>query len=59
MDNNLPTLTELRPDMQHALIEYAAEFSAAGEPRYAFITPEMTAEEYAALLTGSKLTPGV
>ena len=50
MDNNNPTLTVLRPDMQHALIEYAAEFSAAGEPRYAFITPEMTREEYAALL---------
>lgn len=50
MDNNIPTLTELRPDMQHALIEYAAEFSAASEPRYAFITPEMTVEEYAVLL---------
>ena len=50
MDNNIPTLTVLRPDMQHALLEYATEFNAAGEPRYAFITPEMTWEEYAALL---------
>lgn len=50
MDNNIPTLTVLRPDMQHSLIEYAAEFSAAGEDRYEHITPEMTGEDYAALL---------
>ena len=65
MDNNIPTLTVLRPDMRDALIEYAAEFSVAGEVRYAHITPEMTGKEYAALLQiqqanaqGEGLMPG-
>ncbi|MHB0989031.1 MAG: GNAT family N-acetyltransferase [Bellilinea sp.] len=50
MDSNILTLTVLRPEMRDALIEYAAEFSIAGEERYAFITSDMTWEEYAALL---------
>jgi len=65
MDNEILTLTTLRPDMRNALIEYAADFTAAGEERYAHITPEMTWEEYAALLhhqeadaQGEGLQPG-
>ena len=50
MDNSILTLTTLRPEMRDALIEYAAEFSTAGEERYAFITSDMTWEEYAVLL---------
>jgi predicted acetyltransferase len=50
MDNSILTLTVLRPEMREALIEYAAEFRAAGEERYAFITSDMTWEEFAVLL---------
>lgn len=65
MNNTILTLTTLRPDMRNSLIEYAADFTAAGEERYAHITPEMTWEEYAALLhqqeadsQGEGLLPG-
>ena len=65
IDDSILTLTTLRPDMRDALIDYAAEFSAAGEPRYAHITPEMTWEEFAAMLhkqqadlLGEELLPG-
>ena len=54
MENFNLTLTTLRPEMREALIDYAAEFSAAGEPRYAHITAEMTQEEYADLLRKQK-----
>lgn len=50
MDNPILTLTTLRPEMRDALVDYAADFTAAGEDRYAHITPEMGWEEFAALL---------
>ncbi|HWR66718.1 MAG TPA: GNAT family N-acetyltransferase [Bellilinea sp.] len=54
MNPDTLTLTTLRPDMRDALIDYAAEFSAAGEPRHAHITVEMTQEEYTELLRKQK-----
>lgn len=54
MNHDILTLTSLGPDMQDALIDYAAEFSAAGEPRYAQITYKMTREEYIELLRKQK-----
>lgn len=54
MVNEILTLTTLQPDMREMLIDYAAEFSAAGEPRYTHITAEMTLEDYVELLRKQK-----
>lgn len=44
------TLTSLTPEFHNALIELAADFYAAGEQRYRDVTPDMTWEQYVALL---------
>jgi len=54
MNNDILTLTTLRPEMREALIDYATEFSAAGEPRYAHITSELTESDFAELLRNQK-----
>lgn len=54
MNPDTLTLTTLRPDMREALIDYAAEFSAAGEPRYAHITDKMTQEDFVELMRKQK-----
>ncbi|MRR29181.1 GNAT family N-acetyltransferase [bacterium] len=65
MENSNLTLTTLLSEMREALIDYAAEFSAAGEPRYAHITAKMSQEDYVELLgkqransRGENLPPG-
>lgn len=44
------TLQQLTPEFHNALIDLAADFYAAGEQRYREVTPEMTWEQFAALL---------
>jgi len=44
------TLTVLTPELHDALLEMAAEYHAAGEERYTYASPDMSWEDFTALL---------